>query len=656
MVRIRLVGELSIEVKGERRDLPAGRPGELFAWLALNPGLHQRSAVAGRFWPDVLDTSARASLRSAVWAIRRVLGPAANDTLLATREQIGLANSETVWVDARDADILVRAEEELLPGLDEDWAIEAREEHRRRRAEWLGTAADQAEASGDAARAAEITRRQGKLDPLSEDVHRALLRRLAAAGNASGALAAHAAFRARMLATLRMGPSAETERLADEIRRGADPEAPPFPAALERSDRDPFVGRSAEIRQLRALWSGAVVGKGRAQLALLAGEPGIGKTRLAARFARELHEAGGAVLYGACLQTALRPYEPFAEAFGSPLHGADAVAALEDHLAELTEARPVLLVLDDLHWTDRGTLALLGQLVRMGFAGRMVVLAAYRETGTADPQLREAVAEVRRNCDVTRLRLEGLPEEDVRSLLVANVETSAAAQHAGAIHRRTDGNPFFVREVARHLLEGADAEIPDAVREVVAARVARLPTGCADVVSTASVLGDPFPLGLLSELAQQDEEVVIDDLDEAAEAGLIEEIGPGSYAFVHALTREAVYFGLSRTRRARLHKLAADALERRHGVEDGPALAAIAVHLLEAAAGGDSEHAIEVATRAAAAAEDEQAYEQAVTMYTRTLQLVGPDEKELRRRLTVRRGVAYQRLGHSFIDVPAATS
>src|SRR3954447_25024590 len=98
MVRVRLLGELTVEVDGRRRELPPGRPAELFAWLALNPGLHPRSAVAGRFWPDVLDASARASLRSAVWSIRRVLGGTAEGALVTTRDRVGLADGETVWV------------------------------------------------------------------------------------------------------------------------------------------------------------------------------------------------------------------------------------------------------------------------------------------------------------------------------------------------------------------------------------------------------------------------------------------------------------------------------------------------------------------------------------------------------------------------------
>ncbi len=101
MVRIRLVGEIAVEVDGVARELPAGRPSSLLGWLALNPGRHPRAAVAPRFWPDVLDESARASLRSALWALRRALGP---ETLVATRDRVGLADG--AWVDVLEAERL----------------------------------------------------------------------------------------------------------------------------------------------------------------------------------------------------------------------------------------------------------------------------------------------------------------------------------------------------------------------------------------------------------------------------------------------------------------------------------------------------------------------------------------------------------------------
>ena len=141
MLRIHAIGGFRVEVGGEDRTPAAfDRAAALLAWLAVNPGLHTRSAVAARFWPDVLDESARASLRSALWALRRQLGEDANGTLVATRDRVGLGDG--VWVDVSEAErlraageleeALALAEGELLPGLEDEWAFEARDEHRAR--------------------------------------------------------------------------------------------------------------------------------------------------------------------------------------------------------------------------------------------------------------------------------------------------------------------------------------------------------------------------------------------------------------------------------------------------------------------------------------------------------------------------------------------
>src|SRR6187431_2544779 len=139
MLRIHAIGGFRVEVGDEDRTPAAfDRAAALLAWLALNPGLHPRSAVAARFWPDVLDESARASLRSALWALRRQLGDQANGALIATRDDVGL--SDEVWVDVAEArrlrgeglldEALALADGELLPGLEDEWAYDARDEHR----------------------------------------------------------------------------------------------------------------------------------------------------------------------------------------------------------------------------------------------------------------------------------------------------------------------------------------------------------------------------------------------------------------------------------------------------------------------------------------------------------------------------------------------
>lgn len=646
MLRVRLVGEVTVEDDGEGRPLPPGRPLSLLGWLALNPGLHPRTAVASRFWPDVLDESARASLRSALWVLRRALGP---DGLVTTRDRIGLA--EGAWVDVLEAEQLCaegRCEEALalcdgtlLAGLEDEWVFEARDAHRDRTVAVLEALARSAEQGGDARRAVELTRRQAALEPLSEGIHRALMRRLDAAGDRGAALAEYAELRSRLVTRLRTAPSAETQELADSLRRGAaaTPSAA-FPGRLLRADRARFVGRRSELARIGAAWRRVSAGGGPAQVVLLAGEAGIGKSRLAARFAADAGASGATVLYGSCEEQALVPYEPFSEAVGAR---ASDRAEIESRLAAATATGPVVLVLDDLHLADRNTLALLARIAR-GVAGeRLLVLGAYRDADAVGTPLLGAIADLRRDCDVERVAVEGLSLDEVASLLDGVAD-------ARGIHDRTDGNPFFVRELARHLAERRDAagDVPESVSDVVLARVSRLSAPAAEALTCASVLGEGFDLAVLELLLGSDG--LLDPLDEAAAAGLLEDAAGGRFRFAHALTRDAVYGGIGPARRGDLHRRAAAALERVHGLEPGPQLAAIALHLLEGAQPEDRDRAVELAERAANWALGRDAYEQVVTLLTRALAVLIEADAERRRRLTRSRAVAFARLTHALFD------
>src|SRR6266545_3420952 len=500
MLRIHAIGRFRVEVSGSDPTSPTfDRATALLAWLALNPGLHPRSAVASRFWPDVLDESARASLRSALWSLRRQLGDDADGALITTRERVGLADD--VWVDVAEAEqltaegrleeALALADGELLPDVDDDWAHEAREQHRSRTAQLLEALAWEAEESGDLRRATDLSRRAAALDPFSEEAHRALMRRLAACDERAAALTVYADFRSRLLQTIRISPSEETRQLAESLRTEARPVA--VPAQLKRVDTALFVGRQAELERLRRLRTL----RGDVAVALIAGEAGSGKTRLAARFAVEAAEAGATVLYGTCAEQALIPYEPFAGAVGET--GLDA-AAIEERLAGLPD--DLILVLDDLQWADRATLALLSRIVRGPLSGRLTVLGAYRED-EAEAHLYGALADLRRHCDLDRIELGGLALAEVAALIGSAFETSAAAAQAQAIHDRTGGNPFYARELARHVAEHphtAFGDVPEGIRDVVRARVARLSGECADALAAAAVLGDDFDGATLSTL------------------------------------------------------------------------------------------------------------------------------------------------------------
>jgi DNA-binding SARP family transcriptional activator len=312
MLRIRLIGEMALEIDGTRASPPASRRARsLLAWLALHPGPHARGEVAACFWPDVLDSSARTSLRSALMTLRNELGEAAATHLEATRDAIGLARDGETWVDAVEFGALLDhgdleeavaiGDAELLPGLDDDWAYSARDAHRERLIEAFAALAAAAEAAGDLAGAVRWTRRQAFHDPLSEDVHRELIRRLGQAGDRPSALATFAQLRTRLADELHVAPSAATRELVEQIRRQdgtAERSAAgaPLPTALGMRRGTPFVGREEALERLLDAWSGAR--ERGPQLWLIAGEPGIGKTRLAAEFAAAAHGDGALVLYG----------------------------------------------------------------------------------------------------------------------------------------------------------------------------------------------------------------------------------------------------------------------------------------------------------------------------------------------------------------------
>src|SRR5436190_4567704 len=213
MLRVQLLGEMSVEVGGTRLSSPESRRAwALLAWLALKPGGHPRGEMAARFWPDVLDSSARASLRSAVWSLRRALGPDGGPHLVASRDAIAL---EDAWCDAVEFKRLVAAgslEEalelcqggDLLAGFEDEWAMVARDEHRAAVADALGALAGQARDAGDLGAAAGWARKRLTLDPLSEDAARSLMDVLAAAGDRAGALAVYAKLRERFREELAM--------------------------------------------------------------------------------------------------------------------------------------------------------------------------------------------------------------------------------------------------------------------------------------------------------------------------------------------------------------------------------------------------------------------------------------------------------------------
>jgi DNA-binding SARP family transcriptional activator len=731
MLRVRLLGELVVEgSEGPVEVTGSWRARSLLAWLALHPGEHPRGDVAARFWPDVLDSSARASLRNAVWALRRALGADAGEALVATRAHVGLRGPPAVWVDVaafgeafaqgRLESALELARGELLAGLDDEWVYDPRDAHRARVSELLERLAAAAQVAGDLTGAIAWTRRRVALDPLAEDAQRALIARLEDGGDRAGALAAYARLRERLRRELGVSPSQQTHELMLRVREGSPPAGPSLPAAgpsgagrralagwgpgapfplpprLRQPSAATFVGRGDELARLRRLWAGVRDGGG-VRFALVLGEPGIGKTRLARELAVEVRDAGAVVLHGSASEDLLIPHQHVVEALGHylavagpeelrrrvepraealepvaptaprpkaelPAEGPaesrryrlfEAVASLLD---ELSAEAPVLLMLDDLHWADDATVALLRHALESRPEMRVLVVATQRQTELAPGgALAEALHRLAQHGTLERIVLSGLADADVAEL--SRSLTGRELEHGllRAIRQEAGGNAFFVQEIIRHLAESggdggvaslARATVPEGVREVVNLRLARLGDPCLRLLSVAAVIGTEFGLGPLERVSDLQGEDLTSALDESLATGLVlEPHDDERFAFSHALVRRTLLERLSRAHRRRIHARVAEALR----ATPPEALPEIAHHLCEALPGVDRDLALDYAVRAAEQATADLAYAEAVELFTRALSLL-PPEHERRRLVALKRALAYQALTHAVMD------
>src|SRR5205823_6122903 len=288
----------------------------LLAVLALRPGPQDRETVAATLWPGAAGPAARASLRTAVWALRKAVG---DDALITSRTAVGL-RPEAITVDLADGQRRAAAGDiaaavalchgELLPGYAEDWAETARRRQRTELAETLATRTAAAERDGDAAGAARWSRLRCELDPLNEAAHADLVRQLAAAGDRAGALVAGREVTDRLRAELGVQPGPALRAALAEARGPGAAPSPAGPATALASfgssgvsgvlgvfGSRPLYGRAAELRTLMAAWAAARAGHGR--VVLITGEAGIGKTRLVAELARRAENAGARTAIGA---------------------------------------------------------------------------------------------------------------------------------------------------------------------------------------------------------------------------------------------------------------------------------------------------------------------------------------------------------------------
>jgi DNA-binding SARP family transcriptional activator len=751
--RIQLCGRLSVEIDGAQlagslrgRQVPL-----LLAYLLLNRDRYVgREELIGVLWPYHAPRSPDAALRTLLSRLRSALGTSA----LAGRDELVLTLPEPVWIDVEAAVVEVRRAQQtlerrdvrgawalaqvplniaargLLPGTQATWLEPRRrelEDVRLRALEVIGRAGLKMGGT-QLASAERAARNLIEAEPYRESGYALLMEVLALQGNLAESLVVYDRLRTLLREELGTTPSADTIAAHELLLRPATRPSPAvpgedseksaapieLPAELAARSAAPLVGRRHELSELARLWAiarGEWEGDVPGRMVLLAGDPGIGKTRLAAELARAAHDQGACVLAGRAFEETLIPYQPFVEALRHYLLNApisDLQATTREYGSELARlipelrrrapelsatpepepeperyrlfeavvgllgaisaSMPVLLVLDDLQWADRPTLLLLRHLARAPDPARLLILGAYRSTETALEGFADALADLRREQLISQIDVGGLSEPDTAELVQMWTGEAPARSFARALHDETEGNPLFVSEIVRHLTEAGvrvgeagavelqRVRLPEGVKQVIARRLTRLSAQAIEWLRVAAVIGRDFSASLLERVVSLDEEEFLDALDEALAAGLVVETVPnvGRYAFSHALIREVLYEGMSAPRRARIHRRVGEELEATAGGERH--LPALAHHFTRAATAQDGDKAITYARRAAEQATAVLAHEEAAEHYARALEVLEraePDAPESRCELLLLLGEAWVRAGERAPAWPA---
>ena len=699
----RILGPLEVHTGDGPVAVGGAKPRALLAVLLLHPNeVVSNDRLIEALWGEEPPDTARKSLQVQIYQLRKALGPGVIETrtpgyvLELGDGQVDLVRFQRLREEGREllGTDPGRARQLLWEALSlwrgpplSDFAYEPFAQAEIARPEALRVAAveDRVEADLALGRHAEVI---GELEglinehPLKERLRGQLMLALYRSGRQAEALDSFGEARRILTEELGIEPSRALRDLQQAIL-SQDPhlDVPQETGApIRETSRGVFVGREPELIELVGALEDALAGRGR--LVLIAGEPGIGKSRLAEELTGQARVRGAHVLVGRCWEAGGAPaYWPWIQSLRAYVQetdddalraqlgrGAPEIAqllpelrvlypdlpepqapesegarfrlfdALSSFVGSAARARPLVFVLDDLHAADEPSLLLLRLLAREIADGRVLVVCTFRDV---DPAIRaplsSALGELARESHATQVSLLGLSESDLSVYIERSTGLEPSPGLVRAIHGKTEGNPLFVVETVRLLdAEGRVSEanvhtrIPPGVRAVIRQRVGRLPEPCQGPLVSASVIGREFDLKALALMTELARDQLLDVLDEPMAERVVGEVpgAPGRLRFAHALIRETLYEQLTPARRLQLHRAAGGALEAAYAADVEPHLSELAQHYIAAAPIGMTEKAVAYTRRAADRALSQLAYEEAVRLYEMGLPLVaGPGER-----------------------------
>lgn len=653
MLEIRLLGQFDLCRDDHPIEIRSRAAQALLVYLVLGRGVqHRREKLAGILWPDMPEQNARRNLRHALWQVRKAIG---DKYIQADRLSIVFDSDAPCWIDVAafkgnrktySLDDMIAAvslyQGKLLPGFYESWIVPERERLQIVYDRHMGSLLEALEAEArweDVLTWAERWIAEG--DSL-EPAFRAMMRAYNGLGNQAGVAACYRRCVETLQDVLGVAPSEETQTLYRLLSQGRPPqetvssgldgretipaELPVHKtskfALLRRLTGSRLIGRDYEFAELREFWKRAQGGEG--HLLLIAGEAGVGKTRLVRELIREVERQGGSVLQGTYYAEMDVPYLGFWEALRDHLRSMESQLArdtigqlvpelvklvpeiteltgpvkpnpplgtvsaervrLFDHVSRFIERlaahTPLLIFLDDLHWADEASTTLLGYVLHHARNVPVLFVSTVRDKEiNIDHPLHQKLLDLNRERLYTRLQLHPLPRSQVDRLLSTLLAGPVDSGLAETIADVAGGIPLFVEEIAKSLLEKdairlesgrwqqvgeAAVSVPHTIEMMIRTRAASLSEDCQVVLQHAAVLGQSFDPAVLRHMLGWKEKRLLDSLDEAMQSGVVTEAEGREdrrHRFNHALVQQTLYEEFSAWERADAHLSAGEALE-----------------------------------------------------------------------------------------------